>query len=63
MKPSRHIRFARLAILPVILLRLPPAHSVLQTSLLRFIAFDGVGLALLVLAVLSVRKLLQILYN
>ncbi len=34
----------------------PPAHSVLQASLLRFIAFDGAGLALLSLAIWLVRR-------
>jgi hypothetical protein len=33
----------------------PPAHRVLQASLLRFIAFDGAGLALLSLATYLVR--------
>jgi len=33
-----------------------PAHSLLQTSLLRFIAFDGAGLALLLLAIWLVRQ-------
>ena len=33
-----------------------PAHSLLQTSLLRFIAFDGAGLALLLLAIWLVRR-------
>jgi uncharacterized membrane protein YjfL (UPF0719 family) len=32
-------------------LSLPPAHSALRTSLLRFIAFDGAGLLLLLLAI------------
>jgi hypothetical protein len=35
----------------LIWLSLPLAHSVLRASLLRFIAFDGIGLALLLLAV------------
>jgi len=35
---------------------LPPAHSALQASLLRFIAFDGLGLALLGLACWLVRR-------
>ncbi len=33
-----------------------PAHSVLQTSLLRFIIFDSAGLALLLLATWLVRR-------
>lgn len=40
----------------------PPVHSVLQASVLRFIAFDGAGLALLLLAIwlerLSQRRIL-----
>jgi len=40
----------------LIWLDLPPAHSVLQTSLLRFIAFDGAGLVLLSLAIWLVRR-------
>ena len=35
----------------LIWLNLPPAHFILQTSLLRFIAFDGAGLALLLVAI------------
>jgi hypothetical protein len=35
----------------LIWLSLPPAHEALQASLLRFIAFDGAGLVLLLLAV------------
>ena len=34
----------------LIWLSLPPAHSLLQSSLARFIAFDGLGLILLLLA-------------
>lgn len=34
----------------------PPTHTVLQTSLLRFIAFDCAGLALLLLAIWMVRR-------
>jgi hypothetical protein len=37
-----------------------PAHSMLQTSLLRFIAFDGAGLALLSLAIWLVHRSQQI---
>lgn len=37
-----------------------PAQSLLQTSLLRFIAFDGAGLALLLLAIWLVRRSQQI---
>ena len=40
----------------LIWLSLLPAHSTLQASLLRFIAFDGAGLALLSLAVWLVRR-------
>jgi len=40
----------------LIWLSLSPAHIVMQTSLLRFIAFDGAGLVLLLLAVWLVRK-------
>jgi len=40
----------------IIWLGLPPAHSMLQASLLRFIAFDGAGLMLLLLAIYMVRR-------
>jgi len=40
----------------LILLGLPPGHNVLQTSLLRFIAFDAAGLLLLILANGLVRR-------
>jgi len=40
----------------LICLGLPTSHNVLQTSLLRFIAFDGAGLVLLSLAVWLVRR-------
>jgi len=40
----------------LIWLSLPPAHIVLQTSLLRFIAFDSAGLALLLLAIWLVHR-------
>jgi len=40
----------------LIWLGLPPAHSVLQASLLRFIAFDSAGLVLLLLAIWLVRR-------
>jgi hypothetical protein len=39
----------------LIWLSLPAAHEALQASLLRFIAFDGAGLVLLLLAVWLVR--------
>ena len=35
----------------LILISLSPDHSILQTSLMRFIAFDGAGLVLLLLAI------------
>jgi hypothetical protein len=34
----------------------PPAHSMLRASLLRFIAFDGAGLVLLLLAIWLVQR-------
>jgi hypothetical protein len=34
----------------------PPSQDVLRTSLLRFIAFDGAGLALLILAIWLARR-------
>jgi hypothetical protein len=40
----------------IIWLSLAPAHSTLQASLLRFIAFDGLGLALLFLASWLMRR-------
>ena len=40
----------------LILLGLPPGHSVLQASLQRFIAFDGAGLILLLLAIWLARR-------
>jgi hypothetical protein len=40
----------------LIWLGLPPGHSMLHTSLLRFIAFDCAGLALLLLAVWLARR-------
>jgi hypothetical protein len=40
----------------LIWLSLPPAQNVLQTSLSRFIAFDGAGLLLLSLAIWLVRR-------
>jgi len=40
----------------LIWLSLPPAHATLQASLLRFIAFDGAGLLLLLLAVWLVQR-------
>lgn len=40
----------------LIWLGLPPAHGVLQASLLRFIAFDATGLGLLLLAIWLVRR-------
>ena len=40
----------------LIWLGLPPVYSVLQASLLRFIAFDSAGLVLLLLAIWLVRR-------
>ena len=40
----------------LIWLGLPPTHSVLRDSLLRFIAFDGAGLLLLLLAIWLARR-------
>jgi hypothetical protein len=40
----------------LILFSLSPAHATLHASLLRFIAFDGAGLILLLLAVWLVRR-------
>ena len=40
----------------LILFSLPAAHAILQASLLRFIAFDGAGLILLLLAVWLVHR-------
>jgi hypothetical protein len=40
----------------LICLTLPPAHSIAQGSLLRFIAFDGGGLIALILAAWTTRK-------
>jgi hypothetical protein len=40
----------------IILISLPPAHATLQASLLRFIAFDGAGLILLLLAIWLVHR-------
>ena len=40
----------------LILFSLPAAHATLHASLLRFIAFDGAGLVLLLLAVWLVRR-------
>ena len=39
-----------------LLLTLPVGHEILKSSILRFIIFDGVGLVLLSLAWLSIRK-------
>ncbi len=40
----------------LILVGLPLAHATLRASLLRFIVFDGMGLALLILACFLVKK-------
>jgi hypothetical protein len=44
----------------LILLSLSPAHAALQASLRRFIAFDGAGLVLLLLAVWLVRRIIRV---
>lgn len=43
----------------LIMLSLPPGHSILRSSLLRFIAFDGAGLILLLLAMWLVHVYLR----
>jgi hypothetical protein len=40
----------------LILIRLPPGHNILTASLMRFIAFDGAGLVLLLLAIWLVHR-------
>ena len=40
----------------LILISLPPGHNILTASLMRFIAFDGAGLVLLLLAIWFVHR-------
>jgi len=40
----------------IILITLPPEHTILHTSLLRFIAFDAAGVVVLIVAVWLARK-------
>jgi hypothetical protein len=40
----------------IILITIPPVHTILHTSLLRFIAFDAAGVVVLIVAVWLARK-------
>jgi len=40
----------------IILITIPPEHTILHTSLLRFIAFDAAGVVVLIVAVWLARK-------